>query len=309
MSAYASPADLLAAYDRGLVGCIPDPVDHRRLLAELRRPKFAAAGGRELSGSGRGKLSLPFRSVLKFDPAAYEERQTTGDCVSHAARNAADLARAVEIDVRGESEGWHMRGATEGIYGSRGSAGAGMTCSGAVRFLSKTGGLLLRKAYPFADLTTYRAEFGIGWGRSGLPADLAATAAEHPVRTVSQLDSVEEARDALANGYGLCVCSNVGFSAERDADGFAVPRGTWYHAMAWIACDDLSDRPGFLIQNSWGNWNRGPTRHNQPVGSFWIDYRTASRMIAQQGAFAISNVDGFPPVRLPDYGTAEFLRV
>lgn len=304
---FSSSMDLLRAYDGGFVGCIPDVDDHRRLMKELRRPHFASAGGKELAGSGAGKVSLPFRSALHFDPDCYAERQTTGDCVSHAARNAADLSRAVEIHLRGELEGWHARGATEGIYGSRGHGGGGMTCSGACRFLSKIGGLLLRKAYPFADLSSYRAGVGVEWGGRGLPAEVAAEAHKHPVRTVSLIGSVAEARDALANGYGLCVCSNVGFASTRDADGFAAPRGTWYHAMAWIGCDDASARRGFLVQNSWGPWNSGPTRHDQPAGSFWIGFDVAERMIAQHGAFALSQVDGFPPVRLPDYGSRAFL--
>jgi C1A family cysteine protease len=127
------------------------------------------------------------------------------------------------------------------------------------------------------------------------------------VRTVSLCNSIEEARDALANGYGLSVCSNFGFSSRRDSEGFAKPRGSWSHAMAWIACDDASRRPGFLVQNSWGVWNSGPKHHDQPDGSFWIDYGVAARMIRQRGAWVLSNVDGFPPRKLPDYGAAEFL--
>lgn len=306
MIEFHSPDELYEAYHRGFQGCIPDPDDHDELLRELPRPHFATAAV-ALAGSGAGKLSLPFLSVLHFDPRSYEERQTTGDCVSHAARNAADLSRAVEIHVHGEAEGWWARGATEAIYGSRGHGGAGMTCSGAARFLHLTGGILLRKAYPFADLSEYRAKHGMTWGSQGLPQDVVQEAKQHPVGTVSQVSTIEDARDALANGYGLLVCSNFGFSNRRDADGFARRQGRWAHAMAWIGCDDASNRPGFLVQNSWGKWNDGPQRHAQPDGSFWIDYDTAAAMLRQLGGFAVSHVVGFPPQTLPDYGAKMFL--
>ena len=48
---------------------------------------------------------LPFKSLLKFDPGfGPAERQTTGDCVSHATRNAIDITRSVEIDIKGDRE-------------------------------------------------------------------------------------------------------------------------------------------------------------------------------------------------------------
>ena len=69
---------------------------------------FFKDGSKRIKDSGKGKLSTPFKSVLKFDKNAYIERQTTGDCVSHATRNACDLTRAVEIDV-GDKESWIAR--------------------------------------------------------------------------------------------------------------------------------------------------------------------------------------------------------
>ena len=44
-----------------------------------------------------------------------------------------------------------------------------------------------------------------------------------------------------------------------------------------------------------GVWNGGPKRLDQPDGSFWIRERDAAGMLSQNGAWVLSDVDGFPP--------------
>ena len=96
--------DLIRSYEMGFEGSICDPEDTKNLLADLRTPLFGATAY-ELYGAGEGKLSLPFLSLVKFDKGfGPSEKQTTGDCVSHAFRNAIDVTRAVEIDVKGDRE-------------------------------------------------------------------------------------------------------------------------------------------------------------------------------------------------------------
>lgn len=302
-SRFNTPKELLDAYKAGLPGATHDPRDVDKLMGELPHPLFgAAADASGISGSGEGKVSLLYPAVLQFDPSSFTERQTTGDCVSHATRNAADCSRAVEIYLKHEAEGWEARGATEAIYGSRNHGGQGMSCSGAARFVNSGGGILLRKNYGFVDFSTYDSRTGTRWGRSGIPEDVKAEGRKHQVKTISLVSTVEEARDAIANGYAISVCSGYGFSSKRDEDGFARKSGSWSHAMAWTACDDSYKRPGFLIQNSWGKFNSGPKRHDQPDGSFWIDYDIAAGMLRGRGSYAMSNVDGFPPQKLPDWG-------
>lgn len=303
MSDYNSPKELLEAYTNGLMGAVCDPEDIRKLLGELPMPMFGAAAY-ELEFSGEGKLSLPFKSLLKFDPGfGPAENQTTGDCVSHAVRNAVDITRAVEIDIKGQPESFEARGATEGIYQSRGHTSQGMTCSGAARYVNQIGGLLIRKDYGDVDLTKYNSSIG---ARLSMPQSIYKTeASKHPVNTTSMVTTVEEARDALANGYALACCSQVGFSSVRDEHGISARKGSWAHAMAWIACDDtreIYDETLFLIQNSWGVWNGGPKRHGQPDGSFWVRERDARSILSARGSFVFSDVSGFPARQLPDYG-------
>lgn len=264
-------------------------------MGELPHPLFGVAA-HDLYGSGKGKLSLPFRSVLKFDPNfGPSEKQVQGDCVSHATRNAVDITRSCEI-VNGEKEDFIARGAVEAIYGSRGHSGEGMSCEGAARFVYKTGGILVRQKYGEYDLSSY-SNIGGKWGRTGVPEFLVKEANKHKVKTISLINTIEQARDAIANCYAISVCSMSGFSSRRDKYGIASRSGEWSHAMAWIGMDDtreIYNETLFLVQNSWGVWNNGEKRHDQPEGSFWIRERDAAEMLNLNGSWVFSDVDGFP---------------
>ena len=294
-SNFKTPRQTLDHYRQGFVGAICDKEDVKKLMGELSMPVFGAAAY-DLYGSGEGKLSLPFKSLLKFDAGfGPSERQTTGDCVSHSTRNAIDITRSVEIDVKGDREEFVARGATEGIYQSRGHRGQGMTCSGAARYVHQNGGILIRKDYGNVDLSKYNSTLG---AKHRIPKSIYTTEAKkHQVRTVSNVRTVEEARDALANGYALSVCSGYGFSSRRDSNGIAARGKGWSHAMCWCACDDTRQRKNetlFLVANSWGMWNSGPKAHDQPDGSFWIREKDARGILSGGGAWVFSDVDGFP---------------
>lgn len=305
---YNSPQELLKAYKAGLPGVDCDMEDLKKLLGELPEPMFGVSAY-QLYGDGKGKISLPFKSLQKFDPEfGPHERQTTGDCVAHSTRNAVDITRAVEIDIKNEPESFETRSAVEAIYQSRGHRGQGMSCSGAARYVHQNGGILLRKNYGAVDLSKYNSRLG---ANHLIPSSIYRDEArKHQVLTISLVRTIAEARDALSNGYAISVCSNFGFSSRRDKHGIASPSGSWAHAMAWIGCDDsreIYNETLFLVQNSWGLWNSGPKRLGQPDGSFWIREKVARDMLAQNGAWVFSNVRGFPARKLPDYGTQEYL--
>ena len=123
-----------------------------------------------LYGSGEGKLSAPFKSLLKFDPSfGPSERQTTGDCVSHSTRNAIDITRAVEIDIKGESESLRLVVPQKAYINLEGINGKGMTCSGAAKYVHSLGGILLRKDYKHVDLSKYNSTLG---AKHQLPFDV-----------------------------------------------------------------------------------------------------------------------------------------
>jgi hypothetical protein len=304
-----TPDELYRQYKKGFSGCLWEQHIFDELM-EKSKYAFFADGAKKIKNSGKGRLSLPYKSVFKFDSHPYNERQTTGDCVSHATRNACDVTRAVEIDIKGDKKAWLFRGATEAIYGARGHSGQGMSCSRAADFVSNNGGILVRKNYSgIADFSKYNGNLGASWGARGLPDKVIDVANDHQVKTVSLIKTIEEARDALANGYGISVCSIYGFSNKRDSKGLAKVSGSWAHAMAWIACDDTNGETAFLVQNSWGKWNDGghPSWGPIPEGSFLIHADVAAGMLKQNGAYAFSDFDGFPPQKLPDYGFVDYL--
>ena len=193
-----TPEQLYNEYRKGFNGCLWEQHVYDELI-ETSRYAYFKDGAKKIKDSGKGKLSTPFKSALHFDKNCYIERQTTGDCVSHATRNACDVTRAVEIHIKGDAESWIARGATEAIYGCRGHGGQGMSCSRAASFVSKTGGVLVRKNYPgVADFSKYNSSTGTRWGSRGLPDKVIDKADDHQVKTASLIKTVEEARDALS---------------------------------------------------------------------------------------------------------------
>lgn len=256
-----------------------------------------------LRDSGAGKVVLLHKYLEAANGGTFPvNRQTIGDCVSHGWAKGVEVLMAVEILLNGEREQFKGLVATEGIYGSsRVEVGGGRlgNSDGSLGSWAakavKNYGTLQRQKYGSHDLTTYSGRKAKDWGYRGLPDELEDISREHPVETVSLVTTYEEARDAIANGYPVPVCSNQGFSSQRDRDGFARPSGSWAHCMVFVSADDEFKRPGLLCVNSWGtDWISGPKRHDQPDGSFWVDADTCNRMLRGKDSFAVSNFKGYP---------------
>lgn len=201
------------------------------------------------------------------------------NCVSHATRNAVDITRACQI-MAGSPESFMVRSATEGIYGFRGHGGQGMTCERAVRFVTTDGGILLRKKYDKHDLSNYNGRLGAAWGRSGVPKDLIILAKENQVQTASNIKSVEEARDAIYNGYGVFFCSGLGFSSTRDNNGIAKRSGSWAHAMCYSSDTEILTTRGWVFVSDMKNsdvfYTLNPSTHEielqSPTDILEFDY-------------------------------------
>lgn len=304
-----TPKELYDKYSNGFKGCLWEEAIYEYLLETSKHPLFGNSSTK-IKGSGKGKLSLPFLSYFKFDKGAFSERQTDSDCVSHSTRNVCDVSRSVEIDILNEKESWIARGATEIIYLNRGHSGAGMSCARAVDFVTRTGGILVRKNYPGAvDLTKYDSRIGANRDGRGSSDKVLKLAQKHQMQTASLIRSVDEAIDSIANGYAVTICSSYGFTNKRDSNGFCKRQGTWMHALSLVGIDDFGKNKGAVIANSWGDWCSGghPSWGKLPVGCFMITYEDLAGMLAHNGAYAISNFNGFPPQKLPDYGFDDYL--
>ena len=324
--------DVVAAYEAGFLGAICDPEKTSALQAEI-----AAAGGLPdgamacsafgLENSGKGKLSLTFLEILKIYPDCLPGgAQGRGDCVSWSTRNAClttmctDITSGQPDEVSGKLEGapeisdeGRLNGvlSTEAFYNWRRSGGDGWFCSDSVKVAMNDSGLWLRKKYEEIDVdfTRYSSRNAGLYGAKTPPESWREIGKNHRIRTATVLHSYEELRDMLANGYGVTSCGDEGFESTRNEHGVSRRKGSWAHAMAYIAVDDrpeiyeLYDEPLVLIQNSWGDWNDGPrlvygTDVSIPIGSFWARWSA----IADREMIAVSGVPGWPPKKLKSYG-------
>lgn len=289
---------------------IPVAKSHERIL---NYTKIFSAAGFQTAGTGEGKVALLHKYLEKVNGGEFPvNEQTIGDCVSHGWGSAIETLIATSILANGKNESFPGRQATEWIYGtSRVIQGGGRLGNGDGSLGSwanaavKENGTLLRgqhkdeqsgKTY---DLSSYSGKTAKSFGYRGLPMGLEVIADEHPVKQTALVTTWEEVRDSIANGYPVAVCSNQGFSDVRDEHGFAAPKGQWAHCMYFCSVDDEFHRPGVLCVNSWGpNWIRGPKRHEQPDGSFWIDAEIVERMVRGRDSYAISSYEGFPAQQL-----------
>lgn len=226
------------------------------------------------------------------------------NCVSHGFAHACDTSLAVDFII-GKAGGFKTA-STEAIYGGSRVEARGVSFGGwsdgsyggaAAKWL-RGWGVVYREPVLNFDLTNYSADLAKNWGAYGCGGKddggkLDEIAKGHPVHDVTLVRSFEEAAAAIQSGYPIAVCSGQGFSSTRDSDGFCRAQGSWAHCMS-ITAVRFGERPGCLIQNSWGNYVSGPKwPEDQPDGSFWADVSVINRMLAGEDSFAVSGVEGF----------------
>lgn len=246
------------------------------------------------------------REKLTGQPWPARNQGQVGSCVSFGTAAAVEATMASEV-LAGEPESVRDL-CQEVIYGgSRVEVGGGRLSGDgsigawAAEFV-KRWGVIDRAVYGKYDLSKYDQVRCRAWGRNGVPDDLEPEVKRHPVKAISMVKSWEDAKKALASGYGIAVCSTVGFQMKRDAEGFAKPSGSWAHCMALLGYQ-TGRREGGWICNSWG-----PDAHTGPVGAggaptcgFWADASVVEKMLRMEDSWAFSAVDGFPARRLPWY--------
>ena len=290
-----------------LGGWINNPKAVEMAMKDLPFPVFCDVWS-SIKGTGTGKKMLLYDIIKKVAGQFPMRTQTIGDCVSMAAAYAVDAIKCVDIYLNKDFEEWVAETATEDIYwGSRNMIGRGELGNQdgslgvwAAKYVNEYGAVA-RGKYGDVDLTKYDGQKARTWGRSGykLSNEFVKSAKEHPVLIISQVNSYAEVRDLIFNGYSVTIASNQGFSSNRDSEGFAKPEGNWGHQMSILGMDDEYKRPGVLVQNSWGAWNGGPKRHNQPDGSFWVDAdEIESRILKVGDCWAFSGYSGFKPQTL-----------
>ncbi|MGC4004670.1 MAG: hypothetical protein QM811_16750 [Pirellulales bacterium] len=294
-------------------GYVPNPAATEAFLLTLPNPELLQAAP-QLFAARDGQDVFLYRSLYKAYKASklvewIVGAQGIGDCVSWGWAHAIMIHMAVLWEL-GETSEWR-EAATESIYGGsrvealgRRSGGYGDgSYGGAAAKWVKNFGVIFRQDYPDlgVDLTKYSSKRAKDWGNygNGGKADggrLDAEAKKHPVLDVALVTTFDQAAAAIANGYPVPVCSSVGFTSTRDAQGF-LRRGIkpWAHCMCFVGVR-YGDRPGLLCLNSWGpKWVSGPKYpDDQPDGSFWVDKDLVNVMLAGRDSFAVSGLVGFP---------------
>ena len=285
-----------------LFGWRPNPRAVDSVLSQLRHPLMGPAAS-AIRGTGAGTTALLWKHVEELVGEFPVRTQAIGDCVSQGAATVVDVVKAVEITDGDGDETWRAETASEVIYGlsrvevGRGELGQEDGSYGAWGAQAvKEYGTLVRERYGQHNLSSYSGELAREWGVDGLPDELEPTAREPLIREISLVTTYSDVRDALANGYAVTIASMQGFRHHRDEDGFLKPDGEWPHQMAVIGMDDEFKRPGVLVMNSWGtNWVTGPTRHDQPPGSFWVDAEVLEdSILSEEDSWAFGNYEGWP---------------
>lgn len=277
------------------------------------------------AGSGAGKLTLlfPFVTAVYGYEAFTFPGQKTGDCVSMQQRDVAlhlvciDAATGIPDEVTGKveqppevSDTARKNGvfANEPYYRYRGHSRQGMSCDVALKWAMTTGGIIVRQKYPDVDLEAYNVSWEVP-GSSGVPDWLNTLGKQHNIRNASRPQDHEQARDFMAIGCPIGICSSLGFSSSRDQNGYSRRSGSWAHSWHLAGYDDRAETkqiygfPLALFGHRWGKWNSGPRRIRGttidiPEGYAWID----ARLLDQCWMSACNSVAGWPARKLPTYG-------
>lgn len=297
----------------GLCGWHKDPVAVAETYATMDRPVY-----------GLDSLGVPeHRDVLLWEEGEIPlfgrtlpaHAQKIGSCVSHGWARVVQHGMYVDMARRRPRTGNEeiKQIATEPIYAlsrveiGKGRIGRGDGSVGAWAAKAVTEyGVLLRGKYGQWDLTENDESIAKQWGmpNAGLPDDLEPVAREHPVKYAEMTDTKDKILTALYNLYGIAVCSDQGFTMQRDQNGMCKPQGSWSHCLAAVGIAMLKGKRLVVpIQQSWGDNPTGPDevelesgrKVKLPEGVFFIDFDVFLSMCRQQDSFAAAGPEGFQP--------------
>jgi hypothetical protein len=257
---------------RELCGWIEDKPGIRKYAGQVGSLGAVAS---DLIG-GEQRTTLLFLPLLKHHPKWRRGSQGIGSCVGWGAEWCATSLMAVEAELG--TARFVGEAATEPIYGGcrveslnkkAGGWSDGAFGYAAAKWLREYG-VLIREDYskqtgnPEHNLTKYVVKKEKDWGNYGCGGQndkgkLDEVARMHPIKNVSQVNTVEEAIAAVSNWYPISIASMAGFGEmRRDANGIVKRVGQWAHQMAIGGIRWRNGKPEFRCVQSWGDSCSGP---------------------------------------------------
>lgn len=268
-------------------------------------PKFAIrdSDGNVVSGAGKNAELWKFAKLINDGKHIATWKQQSGDCVSMGWSNAIAYRMAFQIAKEQRNEILkipfppYAYGTSRVLVGGRQlGRGQGSIGAWAAQASLSWGVLPTDKANELGYV--YSGQLADRWGWEGPPKVTTDYASKFRIRTVSQVRSWEDVRDALVHGFPVTVASNVGFDGgyyDRDGKRWLQAGGKWPHQMCFIGVEDRPGRlKGAYCINSWGINAHPRPLHDEPPGGFWVDWQWVQRMVAQGDSWAYSDFDGFP---------------
>lgn len=272
-----------------------------------------------MRGVGDGKNVLLYKNLEKeigplvphYQGPNDKKEEGEEDCVAQAGGLGCDILAAVNKHMLGKREKFVAKSSVEMNYaGSRVEIGenvlegrGGSHGEWMARYL-KEYGVLHRIEYrdgdDYLDLRGYDPARSRQYRDTGVPGWLEPIAKQHPVLEYTNVQTGQEALDAVAAGQPVLICSTYAIKETRDEEGFALPyleperlrgvnrwgnwfwfwgRRKWYHCMLLAGALQAGPRKGGVILNSHGEWNSGPQPHGIPDGGFAFDLEYLDLMV------------------------------
>jgi len=272
-----------------------------RLSAGL--PKFSIA--KRFADDNKKKRVVLWDAAKKVNGGKHLPtfRQEIGDCVSMGAANALNYLQCVILAsgqpgrYRPAFQPWLYGGSRHDVGKDRLGCCKTGRCDGSVGIWAATFardfGVL---AADETGVPAYSGKVAMAWN-CGPPREFYSIAKEHPLRTFAQVNSADDVRDAICNGYPVTIASNWGGLMRPPTKGGRLVNrraDSWGHQMVIIGYDGAGNTPYWYILNSWGENAHGAPPDDAPPGGFWVGEQDVTYIVRQGDSWAYSQFEGFP---------------
>ena len=293
-------------------GWIDNPIEARRMIAKGKTPSFCQNAF--LINSGEGKAlswvndKMEIINGIKFP--SYEQGQAM-DCVSIGYAKALSIVLALDTN-RGLYENYLGEISSEAIHlGARNVIGrhcikqygwTGAMGAWAVEWIREYG-VVVRDIFHVVNSKGVGVK--LNWGFYQPNQDYDSLNDEtilwevqknriKPVKETALVQNYEMARDALANGFPVLICSDIEFGSFLDEDGFiSFPSKGSSHCYCCVGFNDVG-RKGLLMTPSQACDDlEGLGIDEVPACFFYVDAEVVDKMLKKGDSYAISGIEGF----------------